>query len=439
MPGISVIPMIQHNGVHAFPVVAIGDHVEEGELIGRGQGAGSANIHSPVPGNVVQMVNWKLPEKITNAAIVIRLDGKFDLLGKAGKEYAWENLSAFELRALMAEKGVIEMDGSGRPLSGVFPGAVSGVSESTLVVRCVFDDPWLAADYCLCMERPEAVAEGACIAAKAAGVQHICFAVSSDDKQLAGRIIECMRPFDVHPEIVPVNRRYPQRYKIELTRSMRLYEKRENKVLGSLVFLGPSTLAAIYDAVKFRKPVLDRYVAVGGSAIKKPRVLKVRIGTRITDVFKECGGYANQPKRIAVGSPMNSRAIFSTDEPIIKTTYAVFAVAKEGFSYSAGFFDNSNVLDLRSDGRTPGKKIGKFKFSGKYVTAQHCINCGECREVCPAGLDPEDIYKNIRGRKHGLSVAHLVMRCHGCGCCEAVCPSNLPLCTAIINPAFKGD
>jgi electron transport complex protein RnfC len=349
------------------------------------------------------------------------------------------------------------MEGRGRPLAEVFASTRVYADRNynqreyagleTLVIRCVFDDPWLAADYCLCKERADAVAEGALIAAKAAGAENILIAVSAGERNIASLLEEKLAGLSASSlpdaitevETVLVGSKYPQHGRNELAWSLRQYEKKEGADLGGLLFIGPSTLAAIYDAVKFRKPVLDRYVAVGGSAVKKPRILKARIGTRLSDLFAECGGYTNEPKRIAIGSPMTGRAVFSTDEPVSKTTYAVFAVARETLSARSVFLNNFSVLDLRSSGRTPGGLAGKPSEEKHYVTAKHCIGCGECREVCPAGLDPEDIYKGISAKKHGLSVAHLVMRCHGCGCCETVCPSNLPLATALINPAFKGD
>ncbi|MDR2602411.1 MAG: 4Fe-4S dicluster domain-containing protein [Spirochaetaceae bacterium] len=439
LPPIAVLPMIQHNGVHSYPVVSVGDHVEEGGLIARSQGAGSANIHAPIPGKVVQLVNWKLPEKMTNDAVVIKLEGRFSLLGKEARGHEWKDLSPFEIQALMAEYGVVEMEGRGAPLTEIFSEFTGVNGVATLVVRCVFDDPWLAADYCLCREKTEAVAEGALIAAKAACADQICISVSSNEKNIAFDLLDVLKKSgETEAFVIQVSNLYPQHGKMELSFALRQAEKKENRRLGSLLFLGPASLEAVYTAVKYRRPVLSRYVAIGGSAIKEPRVVNVRLGTRIADVFKECGGCAS-PKRVAYGSPMMGRAVFSLDEPIIKTTYAVFAAANETFSAGNMLWNSRRVLDLRSEERTPGKIRKKNKLSRRYLSANHCINCGECREVCPVGLDPEDIYKNINGKKHGLSVSSLVMQCHGCGCCEAVCPSNLPLCTTIINPAFKGD
>jgi electron transport complex protein RnfC len=127
--------------------------------------------------------------------------------------------------------------------------------------------------------------------------------------------------------------------------------------------------------------------------------MKVRIGTRIGEVLAECGGFIDKPKKIAAGSPILGQAVVDLDEPIVKTSYAVFALL---------------------EGQTGG------------TVERNCISCGECRTVCPVGLDPEELFKLARGRRSGEPVPG-VSGCHGCGCCEAVCPSRLPLSTVIFD------
>ncbi|GHV30980.1 hypothetical protein AGMMS4952_18820 [Spirochaetia bacterium] len=273
----------------------------------------------------------------------------------------------------------------------------------TLVVRSVFDDPWLAADYVLCRERLKAVAEGSAIAAHACGAEQIVYAVSRNEQDLGDRFLLEAAAYDVPASVVVVGSRYPQRNSRELELVLRLYEKREEKNLGKLLFLGPATLAAIHDAVTLKRPILDRYVAVGGSAVKKPQVMKVRLGTRIGDLFEECGGFTGKPKRIATGSPILGRIVQGLDEPVIKTTYAVFALLDVGGGHS-----------------------------------RNCISCGECRAVCPVELDPEELFKAAGSAgKDPAGRASLAKRCHGCGCCEVVCPSRLPLSAVIVNYAVN--
>jgi electron transport complex protein RnfC len=157
---------------------------------------------------------------------------------------------------------------------------------------------------------------------------------------------------------------------------------------------------------------------VGGSAVKNPQVLKVRIGTRLQDVFEQCGGLVGRAERIAIGSPLKGRMVLDIDEPIVKTSYAVSAMLE--------------------------KQIGG-------TVTRSCIDCGECRGVCPVGFDPEELFKQIKAAQDaknksaggstttGISASsNFATGCHGCGCCEVVCPSRLPLSTVIHNAGKRG-
>jgi electron transport complex protein RnfC len=131
--------------------------------------------------------------------------------------------------------------------------------------------------------------------------------------------------------------------------------------------------------------------------------MRVRIGKRIGDLFEECGGFVDIPHSIATGSPLSGKLVMNLDEPVTKTTHAVFAMMKA--------------------------QSGDDK-------KQDCISCGGCRSVCPVGHDPEELYKRIMilhsGRAPGAD------ECHGCGCCEVVCPSRLPLSDVILGKIAPG-
>jgi electron transport complex protein RnfC len=260
----------------------------------------------------------------------------------------------------------------------------------------------------LCRERLKAVVEGSRIIARTIRAGRIIYAVSHGEKDLGESFMAAVGNWDIPSSLALVGSRYPQRNRRELDLVLRNYGKREGIDLGSLLMMGPATLAAVNDAVKLKKPVLDRYIAVGGAAVKTPQVMKVRIGTRIGEVFNQCGGFIRKPKRIATGSPLLGRALFDLNEPIVKTSYAVFALLESG---------------------KPANPSGG------------CISCGECRNVCPVGLDPEELYKRTRisGVVREDMPPSRAAECHGCGCCEMVCPSCLPLSSAITMSALKGN
>ena len=391
LPALSVIPLEQYPGQRVISLVSVGDSVQEGMLIGRGKTPSSVNVHATVPGKVVRSVEWLDNEGTRNEALVIRMEGAFQRLGKREKKFHRDDMNPQELQQVLSDCGIVEMEGSGRPVAETLSTLRRTGSPQTLVVRCVFDDPWLAADYVLCKERLGAVVEGSCIIAKAGGkIKRIVFAVSHREQEIGEAMIAEGKQHGVPMSMVLTGSRYPQRNRRELELVLRNYGKKENVDLGTLLVLGPATLAAVYDAVKYHRPILDRYVAVGGSAVRNPQVMRVRIGKRLGDLFEECGGFIDKPCRIAIGSPLSGKTVLDLNEPVTKTSYAVFAMLKA------------------QAGARPERA---------------CISCGECRHVCPVGLDPEELYKQITtsGRHMGA------VECHSCGCCEVVCPSGLPL------------
>jgi len=405
LPGLCIIPLVESSG-RVYPIVSIGDMVKEGMLIGRGQGMGTANVYASVPGRVIKMVSWKMSGGQLNDAIVIRMEGSFEKLGKREESYPWDGMLPFDLQRMIYEFGVVEMEGSGRPVADIISSLRNTAEPVTLVVRCVFDDPWLAADYVLCQERIKAVVEGSRIMARITKASRIIYAVSSGEKDLGIKLLSEAGNWNPPSFLVMVGSKYPQRNRRELELALKNYGRNEGIDLGSFMILGPATLAAVQDAVRFRKPVMDRYVAVGGSAVKKPQIVKVRIGTRVGEVFDECGGFSSQPHRIATGSPISGRPIMDLDEPVLKTSYALYA------------------------------SRDKIKIRKKMA----CIGCGECRNVCPVGLDPDELYKQagIKGITEEERYASGAEECHGCGCCDVVCPSRLSLSSSIISFAWRG-
>ncbi len=404
LPALSIIPMIQHSGNRAYPIVSVGDMVTEGMLIGRGSGNGSANVHATLPGRVIRSVQWRMSDGRQNDALVIRLEGTFEKLGRRQEIFPWKSLSFYEILRILSNYGIVEMEGTGRPVHDIIHELRTRKGSMSLVVRCVFDDPWLIADRVLCHEKMAQVAEGAAIAARASGAARIVFAVSHGEEELGSQLALEAEQYGLPVNMVVVGNKYPQRNRRELELVLRAYEKKENVEIGTIFPLGPATLVAIHDAVKYKKPVLERYVAVGGSAVKQPQVMRVRVGTRIGEIFAGCGGFIDEPKRIATGSPIMGNVVVDLDEPVTKTTYAFFA-----------------FLEKQLRGSEP----------------RNCISCGECRTVCPVGLDPEELYKINHSGRFSNAVINRAKECHGCGCCDITCPSRIPLSISIQNLALR--
>ena len=151
------------------------------------------------------------------------------------------------------------------------------------------------------------------------------------------------------------------------------------------------TAAAVADAILNHQPLIERYVTVTGDAVKQPRNLKVRFGTPVQELLKQCEGFNVQ--QCIMGGPMMGFELSSETVPVIKTTNCILTYKK--------------------------------KFQAP--TSMPCIRCGECAKACPAQLLPQQLYWYARAKDFDKVQDYNLFDCIECGCCAYVCPSHIPL------------
>ena len=135
LPALSVIPLVQYPEEKVISLVSAGDLVREGMLIGRGKKTGSVNIHATVPGKVIRNVEWLDHEGRRNEALIIRMEGAFERLGKTEKNFMDGGINQQELLRVLADCGIVEMEGSGKPVAEILSELREAGSPQTLVVR----------------------------------------------------------------------------------------------------------------------------------------------------------------------------------------------------------------------------------------------------------------------------------------------------------------
>ena len=152
-----------------------------------------------------------------------------------------------------------------------------------------------------------------------------------------------------------------------------------------------ATAAAVYRAVTRGEPVVSRYVTITGD-VKTPRTLQVLLGTPALDCLKACGYEHDENHKVILGGPMMGIHIRDPNIPIIKTT---------------------NCLLVEENKPLPPE--------------MPCIRCGDCVDVCPVNLLPQQLYWHARADNFEAARQHHLFDCIECGCCSYVCPSHIPL------------
>lgn len=392
-----VYPLIQHIGAPAIPVVSKGDHVLTGQLIAREGGFVSAPIYATVSG----MVKGIEPRRVTTGdmvdSIIIENDGLFEEV-EYEQPKPYKELTREEILALIQKAGVVGMGGAGFPthvkLQPKHPEKIDYV-----IVNGAECEPYLTSDYRRMIEEPEKVVGGLKIMLRL--FEHAKGIIAIEDNK--PDCIEKMKALvKDNPEIMvkTLKTKYPQgaeRQLIYATTRRQLNSTKLPADVGCIVD-NIDTVTAIYLAVTYGRPLMNRIVTITGDAIRNPRNYKVRIGTSYQELIDEAGGFLGKPEKIISGGPMMGFALFMTDVPTTKTASALLCLSKDD--------------------------VSRFEPSA-------CIKCGRCLEACPARAMPNLLADYAaHGRKEEF-VAQSGMECCECGSCSFVCPARRQLTQAI--------
>ncbi len=159
-----------------------------------------------------------------------------------------------------------------------------------------------------------------------------------------------------------------------------------------VVMQNVATAAAMYRAVTRGEPVVSRYITITGDGVMRPRNLQVLIGTPVRDCLALCTHHAEMNHNIILGGPMMGIPLRDIDSPVTKTSNCVLV-------------------------QKPVQQQPEMP----------CIRCGDCAEVCPVRLLPQQLYWFARSDDQAAAREHRLFDCIECGCCAYVCPSHIPL------------
>lgn len=382
-PAQVVLPLAGPGTAAAVPLVAPGDRVRVGQKLADAI-PGLAAVHASVSGTVAAVE--LRPQLMGGAAlsVVIDNDGKDTPVAspdwrRVDKDAAPASLRPGELADIAAQAGLTAMDGTGRPLSQLLRSAMG--KTDALIIDGTESEPYVTSRRRLMADRPEAVLGGVRLLMQALSLPRAVLALegSQYDAVAALRGYLPLRGGDI--ELRLLRSRYPQRVVLQ----------EEGRALFTAC-----AAAALWDAVYQSKALTHRIVTVTGSAVAQPANLLVPIGTPISDLIREAGGWKGEPVRLVAGGPMTGRAQHDLSAPVTGDTRALLALS---------------AADLYPSVRPESP----------------CLRCGRCVDACPAGLAPLFLHLYVRkGQWEALEREH-ISACSECGACAYVCPAHLRL------------
>ena len=396
LPKQAIVPLAQHIGAPAQPVVAVGAKVLTGELIAKAGGFVSANVHSPVSGTVTKI------DAITDAwgapmpAIFIDVQGDEWVKGidRTPNVVRECNLEPKQIIDKIADAGIVGLGGA------CFPTHVKlmpppGKKAEVLIVNGVECEPYLTCDHQLMLEHGEEIMIGIQLLMKALNVKKAIIGIEQNKPDAIKRMQDlAMRTLNV--EVRPLKMKYPQGGEKQLIDACigRQVPSGALPIEVGAVVDNVATIYAIYQAVLKNRPLISRVMTITGKDFKKSGNYNVRFGTSLQEVVDALGGVPEGTGKIIGGGPMMGRAM--------------------------------NHLDMPAHKRTSGL-LFMPEAESQRPEPENCIRCGKCVQACPMGLEPYLLSKLSAYDKIDELEKHDIMDCIDCGCCVFTCPSHRPL------------
>ena len=392
------LPMVQHIGAPATPIVQKGDKVLVGQVIAQSTGFVSANIHSPISGTVTNVDMFPNGQGQRRMMVVIKREGDewLETVDRTADHKRECTLEPKEIIAKIKDAGIVGLGGAQFP-THVKLTIPDGQKAEVVIINGVECEPYLTSDYRTMLERAEMVLTGTEIVMRAVGVKRAVIGVENNKPDAIKHLREVIARDGYRGiEVMPLKMRYPQGGEKQLIAAVTGRQVPPPPALPisvGAVVCNVSTAVAIYEAVQKNKPLIERVVTVTGKHLKTTHNYLARFGTPVSRLF-ELAGIPEGDVKLLNGGPMMGRSVVDITAPLIKGCSGLTVIT------------------------------GEEAARGKEMS---CIKCAKCVSVCPMGLEPYLLSKLAKMQKWDMAEEHNTVDCIECGCCSYTCPSYLPL------------
>ncbi len=394
LPAKLYMPLLQHVGQPARPIVLVGQKVLKGELIAEPQGRISAPIHAPTSGTVAAIgeITAPHPSGLPFSAITIASDGD-DKAAEADVPADPFALSPEQITALVAAAGVVGLGGATFP-SSVKLALGKRTAVTTLIVNGGECEPYLSCDDRVMRDFAADVIDGVRLMMHAMGAREALVGIEDNKPESIAAMKRAAAPY-AEIKVRPVPSRYPMGSDRQLIQTLTGKEVPSDCRAADVgvIVNNVNTANAVHRAIRLGEPLIRRIVTINGGAVWQPGNILAPVGTLASDLLA-FAGLKSEPARLLMGGPMMGAVLPHSHVPIVKGTAGILALSEEEIF-------------------TPA--------------ASPCIRCGNCTRACPIGLLPLEMAANVRVDNLAGAAALGLSDCISCGCCAYICPSHIPL------------
>ena len=400
VPGTVYVSMAQHLGAPAKPLVAPGDKVKTGQVIGEPAGFISAFVHSPVSGTVKSVGPRADLAGRPVVHVEIEVEGDewadgIDLSGDLVTDIPEDRQTILDK---IKECGVVGLGGATFP-THVKLNPAPGSKAECLILNGAECEPYLTSDYRIMLERTREIIVGAAIMRKVLGDCRTVIGIEENKPEAIKAMKAALAELPYKGiEVLPLMKKYPQGGEKQLIQAVMHREVGSGGLPISVgaVVQNVATSLAVYEAVQKNKPLITNVLTVTGNClpVEKQHNYLFRIGIPLSYIAEYAGGIPEGAAKIISGGPMMGRAISNMEATTVKGSSSILYLSEE---------------------------------ATRRAPESACIRCGRCADACPMGLEPFLLNRLCKSGDLKALEDNAAQDCIECGCCLYSCPANIPL------------
>lgn len=382
-PQIIYVPLENKNGVTYKHLVKEGDYICKGDVVAINEKI-DFPLHSSVSGYAISGTKKIMNNGKKIKCIVVENDFKEKYRDKVGAKRELSNYTKKEFIDLLKNSGITGLGGSD------FPTFLKYNTENEieyLLVNAVECEPFISCDKAVVYNYAEEILECVDSILEIMKIKKAYIVLKENNSEAINKINKYIGTYpNIKISLMP--NIYPAGWERNVVTHV-LGKKYKNYPIeiGAIVS-NVSTIYAIYEMLKYKRPLTERIITITGPGIKKPTNVKVKIGALLSEIIENIDGYKEIKKPLFIaGGPMMGNSL-PTDELVVTKDLNCVLVIDD--------IENINYP---------------------------CINCGKCTQICPVGILPVLIMKNYDNPKKIKELR--AQKCIECGLCSYVCPSKI--------------
>lgn len=376
------IPLISGNDTNITILVKKGEYVYKGSIIGKRKGDFRIPIHSSVSGTVLDFEEKTCFNGEKVKCVVIENDFKEKIEQKLSVKRSINKYTKEEFLNLLMENGIVGLGGAGFPTYVKY----EPKNINTLIINAVECEPYITADHILAKQKCEEILEAIDAILEINKIKEAIIAIKKENVELK-QIFDNYIGTYLKIKIKLVPNVYPMGWERKLIKEVTHKEYDKYPIEEGIVVNNISTIYAIYEALKYNKPLIERIITFSGENLQDKRNVLVKIGTPVSEVLEQLKVKENSV--IVAGGPMMGKKV-------------------EDLVVSA----NMNCI---------------LALENKIDIPTICLKCGKCVEVCPSKLSPVLIMRTKVKKDKDINKLKKLHpeKCIECGLCSYICPANL--------------